>query len=809
MKTMAMILLVISFPALAWADYDPPAHSLFDTDAVQEIHLTFEQPAWFDSLVVNYSDPDNPEYLSGQFDWDGNHFDNIGVRFKGNSSYWGYPTEKKSFKLDFNQYVDGQNLEGLDAVNLNNCFKDPSYVREKVFWETAEAAGLPYIRVNYAALYINDEYWGLYTVTERVDNEFLEFRFGTGEEGNLFKGEPHGTLEYLGNNESDYYNSFELKTNEDVNDWSGLVHIADNLNNSPSDALPDSLADLLDVNSALTMLALNQLTVNLDSYHGSGHNYYLYQRERDERFVCIPWDANEAWGVFNMGMPSNDLVQLPPFWLPFPPQSRPLAYHLWAPFTWGDQYLGHLRTLMSGPAEANTILARMEELRTLVDPFAATETRCMFSYNDFLNAMSMNIGGSPGLEPFIRDRQDYLTGILGSYTAPAGLVLNELMAANQATLADEFGDFDDWLEITNTGPASLSLAGLTLTDNSAFPALYALPDTTLEPGEYLLVWCDNQTDQGPLHAGFKLSAGGETIWLLDQGTVIEQVVFPSLADDVSFGCWADASGLWQILSQATPAAENQNPETPEEVVLYLNEFMAKNDTGIQDETGAFEDWVEIWNPGPAAVEMGGLFLTDDLSLPTRWSFPDTTLEAGGFLLVWCDDDTGDGPLHTNFKLGASGEELGLYGRLSSGNEVIDSHVFGVQAADISQGRASDGANTWVFFLVPTPGSSNSSPALVQVLPPVKFHLQAARPNPFNPTTELAFTTSATGFAELTILDTRGLVVKRLLETQVNQGEHTVIWHGRNEFGRPVSSGVYFARLKFDGAQQVQRLALVR
>ena len=89
--------------------------------------------------------------------------------------------------------------------------------------------------------------------------------------------------------------------------------------------------------------------------------------------------------------------------------------------------------------------------------------------------------------------------------------------------------------------------------------------------------------------------------------------------------------------------------------------MELNATGIQDETGQYEDWLEIFNPGPEAVEMGGLFLTDNLSNSTQWSFPDTTLTAGGFLLVWCDNDPEEGSLHTNFRLSGNGEEIGLFG----------------------------------------------------------------------------------------------------------------------------------------------------
>jgi hypothetical protein len=151
-----------------------------------------------------------------------------------------------------------------------------------------------------------------------------------------------------------------------------------------------------------------------------------------------------------------------------------------------------------------------------------------------------------------------------------------------------------------------------------------------------------------------------------------------------------------------------DPGSPEveSLVLHINEFMAQNTSGIQDEAGSYEDWLEIYNPGPDDVEMGGLFLSDNLSETTQWAFPDTVLEAGEFLLVWCDNDPGDGPLHATFKLSAGGEEIGLFHSIAEGNEVIDSHVYSAQTANVSEGRDSDGSQTWVSFTEPTPGSSN-------------------------------------------------------------------------------------------------------
>lgn len=706
------LLCVILLPGLAMAALTPPTHPLFDGDAVHEIHLTFHQTDWYDSLVYYYENFDDPPYMAAEFDWETTHFDSIGVRIKGSSSYMAYPGDKKSFKFDVDAFVDGQEIYGLDKLNFNNGFMDPSFVRERSCYGLCEAAGLPTERSNFSALYINTTYWGLYTIVEQFDQEFIESRFGVSEEGNLWKGDNHGTLEYLGPNQEPYYSEYELKTNEAENDWSALIELVDKLNNTPLGELIDSLHNLMDVNSALALLAVDNLTVNLDSYIGRCANYYFYHRDMDSRFVFANWDLNESWGIFNMwGMSLTQLKQLSPYWTStMPGENRPLSERLLQVSAYEDIYFGHFKKLMAGAALPDTLIARMEELRDRIRPYVYADTKKMFTNAEFDAAMTSNIYNGPrlipALEPFIRDRDTWLRGQIGTWTPIENLVLNELMAKNDATVADEHGDFDDWIEIANIGVSAISLNGLELVDHFDGTETFMFPDTTLGAGEYMLLWADEEPWEGNLHAPFKLDGNGEDVYLLDGAVIIDQVTFPELATDVSWGRWPDGTGEWQLLSEATPGAENQNPEEPEEIILYINEFLAINDGVNQDETGAYEDWVEIYNPGPDSVEMGGLFLTDDLTITTKWSFPDTTLQAGDFLLVWCDNDPEDGPLHTTFKLSGSGEEIGLFGRLAAGNEEIDSYVFGTQTTDISEGRETDGAETWIFFDPPTPGASN-------------------------------------------------------------------------------------------------------
>ncbi len=141
--------------------------------------------------------------------------------------------------------------------------------------------------------------------------------------------------------------------------------------------------------------------------------------------------------------------------------------------------------------------------------------------------------------------------------------------------------------------------------------------------------------------------------------------------------------------------------------IVINELMASNSGCIQDSQDQYDDWVEIYNYASYPVHIGGMYLTDDLSEPTKWRIPTaTTVPAGGYLLIWADNDVGDSELHANFKLDADGEEIGLYE--SDGITLIDSITFGKQTTDISYGRFPNASDELYFFSIPSPGAQNEA-----------------------------------------------------------------------------------------------------
>jgi len=143
--------------------------------------------------------------------------------------------------------------------------------------------------------------------------------------------------------------------------------------------------------------------------------------------------------------------------------------------------------------------------------------------------------------------------------------------------------------------------------------------------------------------------------------------------------------------------------------LLINEVMTSNTTIIADSQGDYDDWVEIYNNSEQAIDVGGMYLTDNLDNPDKWRIPAdqptaTTIAPGGYLLIWVDGDDGDPGLHADFKLDADGEELGLFA--ADGATYLDQLTVPALPSDTSYGRNPEALEQWQFFSRPTPGAVN-------------------------------------------------------------------------------------------------------
>ncbi len=714
------------------------ADVFFDDSYVHEIRLYFDDPNWYDTLYAGHDNDRNTAdpYFPARFFSHGIELDPVGVRFKGLSTFGfnfggggfffgprgGEDTQiKKPFRIDFNLYDEGDgeetNFFGLKKLNLNNGALDPSMIREKLFMDFVSNY-VPAPRSVYTRLYINDQYYGFYLAMEHIDNTFVESRFGDSEAGNLFKVERQGTLSYRGQNPESYYGLYELKNNEDVNDWSSLIWLTNVLTNAPSSALPEQLEPIFDVESTMYSLALLDLFVSLDSYIGNARNYYLYERGDTGQFTHLLWDANLAFGNFGFGMmgAGDDPVEygvFPPttisgFGFFRPPggivedanNTLALVKNVMAIESYNTTYLRALAQMLRDGFDAESLGARIQELADLIRDEVYSDPNLWTNATDFEPTLEATID-------FVTRRAAYVNTQLNAYAKKTDLQLNDLMTVNQGTIADNQGDYEPWLEIYNLGPGMVNTGSLFLTDDSGAPNKWELPPQNLDDGEFLLLWLDNEPGEGNNHAPFSLNQGGGSLYLyMADGSnyeLVDNISYPALDADVSFGRFPDGEGLWQILSEVvTPAQSNQILSLP--VDLVINEFMANNDAAVPGTYNDYPDWIELYNGGTSTVDLAGMYLTDNLRNP-KWEFPSgTTITAGGYLVIYTSNSTLPKPGYANFNLNAQGESICLLA--TDGETLIDSIAFAQQHDDVAYARLPDGSSTWEY-MTPTPNESNS------------------------------------------------------------------------------------------------------
>lgn len=433
-STLAKILFC-AFPFFLQAQIEGDA--VFSQNQVLTIELEFSQPGFWDSLTTNY---ETSTYMKADLtltDLTGTTtFTDVGVRLKGNSSY-SHPGNKKSFKIDFNKYVSGQNYDGLKKLNFSNGFKDPTLLREKIFFDVCREAEVAAPRANFANVYFNGELWGFYTVVEQIDDQFLDWKI-LDDDGNLFKagdnfggGGPGGggggnnsaaDLAWYGEAQSAYEERYELKSNEDENDWSDLIDLIDFINNSDATTFETGLAERMELDEYIRSVALDNLFANLDSYTESARNYYLYHNLTTDKWHWIKWDGNEAFGTYAPGFGGQNIAELA---LDFHGNTRPLLDKLFNSTALYSQYQDELCSLIDTYFNSAWMNAYIDDLKDLVEASVLADNNKMYSNAQFQDNIENNIsggggpgGGGPGggtvygLKSFVAERNAYVNNAL-------------------------------------------------------------------------------------------------------------------------------------------------------------------------------------------------------------------------------------------------------------------------------------------------------------------------------------------------------------------------------------------------------------
>lgn len=454
MNKIKTVLLGIGISAVSALNAQIEGDSLFATDQVMTIELNFAQTGYWDSLTANYL---TETYMAADMTittLNGSRsFPNVAVRLKGNSTY-NHPNNKKPFKIDFNKYVSGQNFDGIKKLNLSNGFKDPSCMREKVFFDFCREAGVNAPRANFANLYINGNLLGFYTVVEQIDDQFLDWAI-LDDDGNLFKaGDNFGTgsspadLKYYGTTATDYGDRYELKTNETANDWSDLVELLNFINNSSDADFGSAFSSYFEQQELLRSIAIDNLFGNLDSYTGSARNYYLYHNLTTNKWEWIKWDANEAFGSYSNGQNTSTLD------VEYHNSDRPLLDRIFADPVFNTAYKNEICDLIDTYFNNAYLDAKIDAIYNLIQADVYADNNKMFTNANFDSNISSNItsGGGPGggtiygLKSFVTTRVNNITQQIDCNYYNAVDELNEVSfdlypnpANDKVTIALEIG----------------------------------------------------------------------------------------------------------------------------------------------------------------------------------------------------------------------------------------------------------------------------------------------------------------------------------------------------------------------------------
>ena len=318
------------------ADAEQYYGTSFGQGDVIDINIEISDDDWQD-IIDNATEE---EYHTADVTVNGTTVEDAGFRTKGFSSLNSVASSDSNrygFKVKFDEYIDGQTLNGLDTLVLNGSFSDPSYMRELLTYSANEYLGCLTPFVSYCRLSVNGELFGFYLCIESYGNSFVE-RYTEDENAVLYKAESENCTLLT----SDDGSGFEVEYGKD-DDYSNIKELIAVLNNTTSEN-KDELETILNVDSVLKAIAVNTVMGNYDSYSGSkAHNYYLLYSVG--KFMYIGWDYNMSLGGFSEdnGASVNVNISSPVYGIDI--SQRPLIEKLLAIDEYYERYLGYIDSL--------------------------------------------------------------------------------------------------------------------------------------------------------------------------------------------------------------------------------------------------------------------------------------------------------------------------------------------------------------------------------------------------------------------------------------------------------------------------------
>jgi len=418
--------------------------SLYDSNALRTIFLTFENDQWEAELQDFYkTDVEVPASLTV----DGESYAEVGVGFRGASSFFRIPAgHKRSFNISIDLIDEDQRLYGYKTLNLLNANGDASLLSSVLYSQLADDH-MVVPKANFMKVVVNGEYWGVYVNVQQFDKIFTKENFGSSK-GTRWKvpGSPRGDggLAYDGEELEPYKERYDMKSDDGKKAWNALVELCRVLNETPLDQLEKELEPHLNIDQALWFLAYDVVLGNSDGYWTRASDYYLF-RDKDKRFQVIPHDMNEAFrptrggrggpqrgraggqqrgpgaqqredgaqqrgagqrGGQQGGMTLDPLVGLDQ-------ERKPLRSRLLAVPELRERYLANVREIARTQLDWSNLGPMVAQYRELIDDSVAADTRKLDSHEAFLRATTIESeAGSNGpdgsLQSFAQQRRDFL-----------------------------------------------------------------------------------------------------------------------------------------------------------------------------------------------------------------------------------------------------------------------------------------------------------------------------------------------------------------------------------------------------------------
>ena len=653
---------------------------LYDPKTLRTLYLRFHDADWYEQLGDFYrTDVDVPADLIV----DGKVYQSVGIRFRGSSSYFTVQNEKKSFNIAVDYGDDRQRLYGYKTLNLLNGHSDPSFLRE-ILYSRIATNYIPAPKANFVKLVINGESWGLYVNSQQFNKDFLDEWFGT-KDGVRWKVPPgrESGLVYNGDQPSAYQQSYQLKTREEEapNAWQDLIELCEVLESTPDDQLESKLSTILNIDRALWFLALDNVVIDNDGYFSRASDYAIYQDPKG-RFHLLPHDSNETFRFAGGGGPNSwqtDGQMLSPV-SQENDMMRPVISRLFAIPHLRARYLAHVRTITNKWLDWDVLQPIIAEYQSLVDAAVKADDKKLYAYEAFATSQTKDQGGggggrggrgraTPSFKRFVEERAEYLlnhpeinkpTPSIVSVSKP------EKPMANQPIQITAEIDGDVKVSAVILYYADGRLASFQSVPMSKDGAIYAGEIPAFSAGEKIRYYVEAR------------SAGSHST----------TTFFPAQTE------------FAPLTYRVTASFANSSP-------VVINELMASNTKTLADPQGDSDDWIELHNVSDYAVNLSGMYLSDNQNNPRKWQFPDDTqIAPGGYLIVWADEDGNAKPgLHANFKLSRNGETVMLIDTDQRGNQVLDIIKFQAQGKDVALGRVPDGIGDFKS-LEGTPGQRN-------------------------------------------------------------------------------------------------------